>query len=330
MSESRETGTPSDTWRPTSPVRRRPAQATSRDTPTRLDVPVGPSTLTQSKLEKIHQAEQSGLSKRLATLHERTSHIKKERAQAIGQTASSTQSGSDLHSSLQQTPAGLLEHFETLRLDNPLNEPMTSKGITFYGKASTIEDVLTSVEIQQAAQGAHTDSAKSVVLAATFRGKALSWLTQQRKITPRIYDDYDEFVALFRQAFDLPEETKNALAAKQFRNLRQTKSVQDYAVKFQQLQAQLGIPEQTAIPQFVQGLKTHVRNVIVINETEETLTAAINEAIRVDARMYSERNRGSYASGSSFRRGKQSGIKCNTCGRFGHKAANCKIKTENY
>lgn len=328
MSSSQEPQTPDDTWRPSSPIRRR-KPGEPRDIPTRLDVRIDPSRgASASHLEAIRNAEQTGLSTRLENQGEINRQRKKQRAQQTGQTASDTASNGVSHSSVQQTPADLLQGFEALRLDKPLTNNMSgAKGITFHGKASTLEDVLTSVEIQQAAQGAETDRAKSVVLAATFRGKALTWLSQQRKITPDILDDYDEFVAQVKTAFDLPDETKRALATKQFRNIRQTKSVQDYAVKFQQLQQYLGIPEETAISQFVHGLKSHVRNVLIVNDEMGTLSEAINEATRVDARMFSERGYTRYKGQGGKSQG-QSGIKCNSCGRFGHKAANCKVKPE--
>lgn len=52
-----------------------------------------------------------------------------------------------------------------------------------------------------------------------------------------------------------------------------------------------GQPEYKAIPQFVQGLKQHVRNVLIINDDMETLSVVIVEGTRVDARMFTERTR---------------------------------------
>lgn len=208
----------------------------------------------------------------------------------------------------------------------PPKEEM-SKPVLFYGKPNQLEDVLTFVRVQFLVQGT-SESQKAPVLAQLFRGSALNWLTNELKVNPSLLDDYDEFVSTVESGFGLSEAAATAQAARKYANSRQRASVQLYAIEFKQLSTQLGIPDATAVAQFVKGLKSHVREALIINDETGNLDEIISEATRIDSQMYSSKR--GFTSFKSPGRGTSHGTsgKCHTCGQFGHKARDCKVKSE--
>lgn len=210
----------------------------------------------------------------------------------------------------------------------PRQEDM-SKPVLFYGKPSQLPEVLTYVGVDFLVNST-SDELKAANLAKLFRGSALTWLTNELKTDPELLGDYDTFTEKVQAAFGLTEAAATSQAAKKYANCSQKASVQLYAIEFQQLSRQLGIPDATAVAQFQKGLKSHIREALIINDEDGNLEDVIKEATRIDSQLFSSKrgfsgNPRHYGKGTS--RGTNSG-KCHTCGQFGHKARDCKVKTE--
>jgi ribosome-binding protein aMBF1 (putative translation factor) len=206
-----------------------------------------------------------------------------------------------------------------------------SKPVLFYGKPNQLDDVLTYCRVKNLVDGNTNEEEQSAGLASLFRGAALAWLTQQLQNDNDLLNDYDEFVARTRATFGLSEEAILAQASRKYANCYQKASVQLYALEFKQLSTRLGIPDITAVAQFHKGLKSHIREALVIRDQVGNLDAVIAEAQRIDSQLYSsKRTQGSKNKGHGGKSFPSTGSagKCHTCGQFGHKAANCKVKRE--
>lgn len=207
-----------------------------------------------------------------------------------------------------------------------------SKPVLFYGKPSQLDDVFTYVDIKFLVDDIDDEGKQCAILASLFRGPALQWLTQNRKTNAELLDDYDTFKAAVQSAFGLTEAAQTAQTARKFANCYQKASVQLYAIEFQRLSRELNIPDATALAQFEKGLKSHIREALIVRDNVTNLEAAITEAQRIDSQLFSSKrgntfrkygsqgNRGTGSSGNSG--------KCHSCGQFGHKARDCKVKKE--
>jgi len=204
-----------------------------------------------------------------------------------------------------------------------------SKPVLFYGKPSQLQDTVTHVRMQNLLSNTTSEKEKCARLASTFRGSALRWLTTEVNLQPSILHDYDQFVEKVSNAFALTEVAAKAKAARRYANLYQKTSAQLYGIEFKQLSTQLNIPDSTAVAQFVKGLKSHIREALIIQDETDDLDKAIEEAVRIDSQLYSSKRA---FSGNNTRTSKGTKSytqgKCHKCGQFGHKAKQCPIKSE--
>jgi hypothetical protein len=109
-----------------------------------------------------------------------------------------------------------------------------------------------------------TNEEKPASLASTFRGAALQWLTQQLCDNSDLLRYYNEFVDRVRASFGLTETAKLSQASRKYTNCHQKASVELYALEFKQLLTQLGIADITAVAQFQNGLKTQLREALIV------------------------------------------------------------------
>ena len=166
-----------------------------------------------------------------------------------------------------------------------------SKSIAFYGKPGQLDDVLTHVDLQFALAGITEDTIKIASLASLYRGSALTWLTSSQAHKS---GDYDEFVEQTRAQFGLSKEAELGKLQRQLTSLRQTGSVQKFALQFRDLVQKTGTPEGLAKAQFVSKLKPQIQRALITNNDDDTsFQATIDEAIRLDSEFYNVRQSGS-------------------------------------
>jgi len=166
-----------------------------------------------------------------------------------------------------------------------------SKNIAFYGKPGQLDDVLTYVDLQFALGGVTEHSVKIASLASLYRGSALTWLTSSQAHKTK---DYEEFVEQTRQQFGLSKEAELGKLQRQLTSLRQTGSVQKFALQYRDLVQKTGTPEGLAKAQFVSKLKPQIQRALITNNDDDTsFQATIDEAIRLDSEFYNVRQSGS-------------------------------------
>jgi hypothetical protein len=196
-----------------------------------------------------------------------------------------------------------------------LTDPDMSKQVLFYGKPSQLPPVKTFVTVKCLADRESDESAKAALLASTFRGHALDWLTKELQDDPSLLSrGYESFENKVQLAFGLDTEATQSQAARQLVNCRQRTSVQDYTLRFKQLVRESQIPQQTATALFIKGLKPRIKSALIISNNRDSLEEAAEEAQRIDQQLYYT---GSGFSGNQNRgTGQQNGARRDNKGRF--------------
>jgi hypothetical protein len=160
-----------------------------------------------------------------------------------------------------------------------------------------------------------------------FRGQALHWLTNELATNTSLLHDYNSFQKELQSAFGVSEKVEQQSAARRIANITQRGPVQLYAIEFRQLSKTLGYTDATAKAQFTRGLKLHVREALITSDQDGDLEDLIEEAQRLDTELYSARRPArpgqSQGAGQPGARGQ---LKCHSCGKFGHKARDCRNK----
>lgn len=199
-----------------------------------------------------------------------------------------------------------------------------SKPVLFYGKDRELSQLITYTEIKFLTDDAFEDDERkrSAYFASLFRGPALDWLAKERENDPKIFNDYEKLRERTKIAFGKTKQTQIQDASRRITFLHQKTSVQDYYTKFARDAQVLDWNDSAKQAQFLRGLKLHIREAIITkNSSYETLDELAEEAQRIDEQLYSTKRygRGNRQQGGSGFKGK-----CNKCGKFGHKAANCR------
>lgn len=179
-----------------------------------------------------------------------------------------------------------------------------SKPVLFHGKPSEVDNVLTHCTATFAADGTTESGKRAGYLASLFRGTALSWLTKKLKDHQSLLDDYEAFVAEVRSKYALNEHARNGQLARQLANLRQRRSVQEYATQFEQISAELALQPAIAIADFKRGLKPHIQRALVTSDDYTDLESVITEAERIDSEFFNIRRNGGQYRGGRGRDGK--------------------------
>jgi hypothetical protein len=233
-------------------------------------------------------------------------------------------------SSIQKTPSYLAIRPQDHRRIDPVEE--MSKPVLFYGKPSQLDDVLTFADIKNLTDGNHTDESQCGLLASLFRGQALHWLTALLKQKPEVLKDYAKFKVQLTTAFGVSDDVRKSQAAQRLNTCSQRGPVQLYAIEMRQLFQTLGCDDATSRAYFKKGLKLHVREALIASGEQDSLNELIEEAARIDTELYAAKRpqRGGQRAG---RQGPAGGVKCHSCGKFGHVSRNCRkkeIKTEQW
>lgn len=218
---------------------------------------------------------------------------------------------------------------DQILLDTFPTRPEMSKPVLFYGKPGQLDDVLTYAEITNTLQGNADDRSQSGLLASLFRGQALHWLTRELQANQFLFRDYTKFKERVKDAFGLSAEAEKARAARRLASISQRGPAQQYAIEFRQIIDALKLDDATAKATFKRGLKLHVREAIVTAGVDGTFEEVVTEAVRIDTELYHARRQAGSRSGQQ-RQGGKGTLKCHSCGKFGHKARECRSgKQEN-
>jgi hypothetical protein len=163
--------------------------------------------------------------------------------------------------------------------------------ILFYGNPAELSPLLTHCTVHFLSRPSKftSDSARCGYIGSRFRGKALDWLTASLESDPNLLSNYDTFTKKLKVTFDLEDDTQKLSAEQQLRNLRQTGSAQQYALKFDTLQAILKYGDEQKVAAFQNGLKQSVKQQL-IGESWTNYTELRQTAVTRDAQLYAMRN----------------------------------------
>ncbi|KAG6843165.1 hypothetical protein H0H87_007295, partial [Tephrocybe sp. NHM501043] len=84
-------------------------------------------------------------------------------------------------------------------------------------------------------------------------GNLLAWYASIEKCHPHLLDDFNGFVAVFKEHFD--DTNKHATALAKIKNLKQDSSAANYTSQFHEILADLSFDEDSKIDHFYAGLK---------------------------------------------------------------------------
>lgn len=222
------------------------------------------------------------------------------------------------------TAKGITTEFLSIGID----EDMKGSQVYFYGRAAELNEVICYAEIKFLTDDDFSDDKQkqAAFFASLFRGSALTWLAQERKTNPALLSSYPELITKTKQAFGHNEASERQQAARRLTQARQRTTVQHFHIQLERDATLLKWDETAKQTTFIRGLKTKTREAIITKgEKYATLSDLANEAQRIDDEVftsnrprYGGRQQGSRQGGGGFKG------KCNSCGRFGHKAASCK------
>lgn len=153
-------------------------------------------------------------------------------------------------------------------------------------------------------------------LAASFSGPALDWVSSEYANRPTIFDHFDVFVIETRQAFGVADNNIEALCRKKLDDLQMGSDVPVFFAEFDRLLAALGITGHgTKIAMLQPKLPAHIKKLWA----EQALSFANYDTMR-------ERLNCMWALSADVGRGGGNAKKprCGSCGRKGHKAADCR------
>jgi hypothetical protein len=232
--------------------------------------------------------------------------------------------------------------------------PKPSKFSGRHPKQS-VQDFCFEIKTYLLATGEDLNSKQAVDCSASYLcGTALSWwrayCNKVEKKEARPFTTFAEFTdALIKRFTTLPPDYA---ARMRLNTLRQTRSVQDYADKFNACMVELpNMDEADRIHNFIRGLKAPLQTDVTLKRPK-TLNEAIELACEADSLVWANR-KGMYvaphshaaasstsgsavpmelgAAESNFRgrpdmqqNGTHRNVKCYTCGKFGHKASTCR------
>jgi len=168
----------------------------------------------------------------------------------------------------------------------------------FSGERSKLKGFLTQMHFKVTQEGAKLATpADQVAYAGLFlTGRALEWFepylteVQENGATTTnqevrfMFASWAGFAERLTQMFGDPEATTTA--ERGLRNLVQRTSAIEYTTQFQTLATQVEWNDRALMAQYKDGLKAKVQDAIILMEDADTLRDLIDQAIRIDNRIY--------------------------------------------
>lgn len=163
-------------------------------------------------------------------------------------------------------------------------EPKPAKPPTFSGERGGLDVETWLFQIELYLEATPLTEQKKVNFAAQMlRDLAATWYRYQQ-VNGRAFTTFQQFSTALKDQFKPVNAVKQA--RDQLASLRQTRSVQEYAGKFQALAMQIpGISADEQLDRFVRGLKENAQRELELHPVT-TVEAAIRVAERVDAFDY--------------------------------------------
>lgn len=205
--------------------------------------------------------------------------------------------------------------------------------ITFDGKPRHLDEFILRVKAHiGATRSLKADSrAAAAFIVSKLEGDAIEWAKVAQNKDPGVLRDYDTLLTALKTQFAWSLEAQKSRAAHRIKHCRQGKrSVLSYHLEFTQYANALGWDETTQKTTFQDGLSPQIKKAIVTAGKQfNSLDELAKEAGRLDTELFAAGGAfGGLSMGRNSGRRAGGGFngKCHTCGKFGHKSANCRGK----
>src|SRR5690348_348351 len=195
-----------------------------------------------------------------------------------------------LQEQLQQNQQQFLQlqtQMATPQQPNTVREPRARLPDPFNGEPQTVRGFLNQVllVIQQQPVTYATETGRVLLVGSLLIGLAREWFNPFFEAQdPAIFNNFQQFLYLFRQRFDDPNRPD--LAADMLSTTRQgRRTVAAYASHVQQLVADAGWDERAAQHAFRRGLNDEIQDLLLTVPVATSLQQLISDALRLDQRL---------------------------------------------
>ena len=173
-----------------------------------------------------------------------------------------------------------------------------SKPKDFDGTRTELKGFLSQTKVYLAFYGIWEDVNRVLIAQSFFTGKVRTWFQPflddwlkngpgGKETTVRIFSKFEELEKELHEAYGDSDEKQTAI--RRLEALRQTTSAATYKSEFQQLIPVVGWDSAALQRQFWKGLKNDVQDVLIRSEDPATLEDLMEQAIKVDNRLFSLR-----------------------------------------
>ncbi|EED23162.1 conserved hypothetical protein [Talaromyces stipitatus ATCC 10500] len=177
-------------------------------------------------------------------------------------------------------------------------QPKTPKPQIFDGKRSELKNFLTQMDMHVAinAVSLGTEESKVVFVVTCLTGEAFQWIepvlreyyNSEKKDwsdhTKEILGSFKTFKEKFQLAFGNIDKARNA--ERQLRQLRQTGSARQLAIKFKQIAMILDYSDDVLIAMFKNMLKEDVQVELIKMDRPDDINEFIEQAVKIDDKLY--------------------------------------------
>lgn len=184
-------------------------------------------------------------------------------------------------------------HVPSPRMEHPssVREPRVALPEKFDGTRSKFRGFINQVQlvIELQPQSYPTPGSQVRFIGTLLSGSALSWFSSFLERRDPILDNLEAFLAEFRSMFG--EHDAIRVATNKIRILRQgNRSVTLYASQFRQLATDIKWDDAALVSQFLYGLQYEVKKLMLNLPDPQTLSQAIDFAVKCDNRLFEFRS----------------------------------------
>lgn len=217
-----------------------------------------------------------------------------------------------------------------MHLDEPVSTTKApgGGGVTFTGDAEGFRRVEFAMQLKiQLDSTLDTHQKKCSYLSSMFRGSALDWLISQHASNAALFNDYEEFVALVKEVFELSDA---AQTTKRENNLARHRiragHVREDVLQFESYCDALQLDSTVRKIIFPTKLPAALVESIINNDDPSTYKEWRDNAVQRDE--VHKATHGTTTAPKTTKK-KKAKTKCTKCGRTNHTTANCYAKSVN-